>query len=111
MPAVEVSWGELVDKLTILEIKQRRLASPQAVANVKRELAVLSAALNASHAPAELCTLKQRLTAINESLWEIEDRIRAHAMYQGLSAGFAAGELLVSPRTIGTRHLMQTLFS
>ena len=38
MPAVEVSWGELVDKLTILEIKERRLTSPAAVANVEREL-------------------------------------------------------------------------
>jgi Family of unknown function (DUF6165) len=77
MPAVEVSWGELVDKLTILEIKERRLISPAAVANVKRELAVLNEALRALHSPAAFAGLRQDLAAVNESLWEIEDRIRA----------------------------------
>jgi len=77
MPAVEVSWGELVDKLTILEIKQRRLSAPAAVANVKRELAALSKVVDDLQAPAGFAALKQNLSAINESLWEIEDRIRA----------------------------------
>jgi predicted nucleic acid-binding Zn-ribbon protein len=77
MPAVEVSWGELVDKLTILEIKQRRLSAPAAVANVKRELAALAKVVDDLQAPAGFAALKQNLSAINESLWEIEDRIRA----------------------------------
>lgn len=77
MPAVEVSWGELVDKLTILEIKERRLSSPAAVANVRRELAALNQVLHALRPPADFAALKQGLAAINESLWEIEDRIRA----------------------------------
>ena len=77
MPAVEVSWGELVDKLTILEIKQRRLSAPAAVTNVKRELAALSKVVDDLQAPAGFAALKQNLSAINESLWEIEDRIRA----------------------------------
>ncbi len=77
MPAVEVSWGELVDKLTILEIKERRLHAPAAVANVERELAALNEALRTLHPPAEFAGLKQGLAAINESLWDIEDRIRA----------------------------------
>jgi predicted nucleic acid-binding Zn-ribbon protein len=77
MPAVEVSWGELVDKLTILEIKERRLSSSAAVANVRRELADLNKVLHVLRVPAEFAALKQGLAAINESLWEIEDRIRA----------------------------------
>jgi predicted nucleic acid-binding Zn-ribbon protein len=77
MPAVEVSWGELIDKLTILEIKERRLNSPAAVANVRRELAALNEVLRALHPPAEFAGLKQGLAAVNESLWEIEDKIRA----------------------------------
>src|SRR5262245_28111665 len=40
----------------------------------------------------------------------IFDRIRAFALQQGQSAGFPAGELLVSPRMLGTRNLMQVLF-
>jgi len=38
------------------------------------------------------------------------DRIRGFALQQGMAAGLAAGELLVSPRTLGTRNLMQVLF-
>ena len=45
MPTIEVSWGELIDKITILEIKEQRLTSPAAVANVRKELAALVRAL------------------------------------------------------------------
>jgi len=76
-PTVEVSWGELVDKLTILEIKERRLNSPDAVTNVRRELAALNKVLGALRPPDGFAALKQGLTAVNESLWEIEDKIRA----------------------------------
>ena len=76
-PTVEVSWGELVDKLTILEIKERKLSSPDAVANVRRELVALNKVLNGLKRPEGFDALKQGLTAVNESLWVIEDKIRA----------------------------------
>lgn len=76
-PTIEVSWGELVDKLTILEIKERRLTSPDAVANVRRELAALNKVMQGLQAPRELAGLKRDLSAVNDRLWEIEDRIRA----------------------------------
>lgn len=76
-PTVEVSWGELVDKLTILEIKQRKLSSPDAVANVRRELAALNEVLGALKPPSGFDALKDGLVAVNETLWEIEDKIRA----------------------------------
>ncbi|HEU5017193.1 MAG TPA: DUF6165 family protein [Pseudolabrys sp.] len=76
-PTVEVSWGELIDKITILEIKARRLSAPAAVANVRRELAVLDKALHRMQAPPQLAAFKRDLAAINESLWQIEDKIRA----------------------------------
>ena len=76
-PTVEVSWGELVDKLTILEIKERRLSSPAAVENVRRELAALNKVLSALTPPQGFAALKDGLVAINEALWEIEDKIRA----------------------------------
>jgi hypothetical protein len=88
MPAIEVSWGELVDKLTILEIKERRLTSPAAVANVRRELAGLNEALYALRLPDSFAALKQRLAAINESLWEIEDSIRAREAAGAFDAKF-----------------------
>jgi predicted nucleic acid-binding Zn-ribbon protein len=78
MPTVEISWGELIDKITILEIKEQRLTSPAAVANVRKELAALNGAISAlKPAPAELGALKQDLKSINEALWDIENRTRA----------------------------------
>ena len=44
-PIVPVSWGALLDKIAILEIKRMRLRAPQAVANAERELAALSPSL------------------------------------------------------------------
>ena len=78
MPAVAVSWGEVIDKITILEIKEQRLSSPQAVSNVRKELAVLNRAVaELKSPPGALSTLKQSLKAINEKLWGVEDDIRA----------------------------------
>lgn len=78
LPAIEVSWGELVDKITILEIKAQRLTSPQAVENVRRELASLTRVFEQlAPAPAALEGLKRDLKTMNETLWDIENRTRA----------------------------------
>ena len=78
MPTVAVSWGELIDKITILEIKERRLTASEAVANVRKELAALMRAFDQlKAAPAGLQALKQDLKSINEMLWDIENRTRA----------------------------------
>lgn len=76
-PQVPISWGELVDKITILEIKAQRLTSEAALANVGRELSQLAAieAEALARVPA-LAQAKARLRAVNEGLWEIEDDIR-----------------------------------
>ena len=78
MPTVEVSWGELIDKITILEIKEQRLTTPAAVENVRKELAALSRALaELKTAPGALAALKNELKSINSALWDIENRTRA----------------------------------
>ena len=78
IPTVQVSWGELIDKITILEIKEERLKSKEAAANVHRELAVLVKVVNniLSQRP-DLACLKEQLRSVNATLWDIEDRIRA----------------------------------
>ena len=53
-PTVEVSWGELVDKLTILEIKERRLSSPAAVETCGASSRALNKVLSALTAAARL---------------------------------------------------------
>lgn len=76
-PEVPVSWGELIDKITILEIKSVRLSSESARANVKYELNLLMEKAAPGLSAKELLPhLKAKLTSVNERLWEIEDQIR-----------------------------------
>jgi hypothetical protein len=76
-PTIQVSWGELIDKITILEIKEQRLTSPEAVAHVRHELALLRSAARDLDASPRLNRLKHELRSVNEDLWRIEDDIRA----------------------------------
>ena len=76
-PIVPVSWGELLDKITILEIKCLRLRAPTAVANAERELVALGPTLAMLEpAPAGLTELRAALASVNQRLWSIEDQIR-----------------------------------
>lgn len=76
-PRVPLSWGELIDKMTILEIKSERLGDAGALANVKTELARLSEiAAPPLSQHAALAALRDRLRAVNEELWAVEDAIR-----------------------------------
>ena len=76
-PSVPVSWGELIDKITILEIKSERLMSETALQNVRQELAALRHFAGEAVRNPEVAALKADLKRINETLWEIEDDIRA----------------------------------
>jgi hypothetical protein len=88
---VEVSAGELIDKITILEIKAARFSDPAQVANVRRELDALSGARDgALTASTELTELTAELKAVNERLWEIEDDIRACERDQDFGDTFVA---------------------
>jgi post-segregation antitoxin (ccd killing protein) len=74
---IEVSAGELVDKITILEIKAARIGDAAKLANVQTELGLLSRARAGTLPPsAKLDALTAELKAVNEALWEIEDAIR-----------------------------------
>jgi hypothetical protein len=75
-PSVPVSWGELIDKVTILEIKSERLKTEAALKNVLHELAVLRPFADEALRNAEVAALKAELKRINETLWKIEDDIR-----------------------------------
>ena len=73
----EVSPGELIDKLTILVIKSRRLADPAALGNVRIEWETLDAVRrNVLPASAELDMLTLQLQTVNEELWQVEDDLR-----------------------------------
>lgn len=76
LPNTPVSWGELVDKLTILEIKSNKLLNPKALENVNKEKRLLNNVLANIDKSKEFNELMENLTNINLSLWDIEDRIR-----------------------------------
>lgn len=88
MPEVAVSWGELIDKITILEIKAERLSDPAALANVRRELAALAPAVAGLEDDARLMDLRASLAAVNRALWDIEDRIREKEALSDFGADF-----------------------
>jgi hypothetical protein len=75
-PLVPVSWGELLDKITILEIKRERIGRPDARANVVRELQLLSVIGRGAIDRTDLQPLLDRLREVNRGLWDIEDAIR-----------------------------------
>ena len=80
--------GRAAGKITILEIKVARLPTPGARANAQKELGLLreiAAPVLAQGAP-----LAAKLKALNEQLWEIEDRIREHERAGNFDTAFIA---------------------
>jgi len=74
---VPVSFGEVLDKITILEIKSERMSDPDKVANVRVELKLLQDTWAANIDDDDVIRdLHGQLKEINEALWEIEDDIR-----------------------------------
>jgi len=74
---IPISPGELLDKITILEIKSERIESAEKTANVNNELAMLNKVWNeAVTADDEITALRNEMKSINETLWDIEDDIR-----------------------------------
>lgn len=75
---IEVSPGELLDRISILEIKQDRIKAAEQIINIRYELGRLHEAQ--SRYPkfaADIDRLRVRLKSVNETLWDIEDEIRA----------------------------------
>ena len=76
-PQIPISWGELLDKITILQIKLENLISQDALNNVTRELKqlqfIFSQSCPGTIQPKEL---ELELKKINQQLWDIEDKIR-----------------------------------
>jgi hypothetical protein len=71
---IEVPNGEVVDKLTILEIKLEMIKDEQKLVNIRKEYAVLNKA--ASKIMKQEDSLYRQLLKVNKSLWIVEDRIR-----------------------------------
>lgn len=86
---VPVSFGEVLDKITILEIKSERIADPAKLKNVRIELDELSRTWSeAVPEQGAIAELRQQLKTVNESLWVIEDDIRDQEAAQDFGPRF-----------------------
>ena len=86
---VPVSPGEVLDKITILRIKAARITDAAKLANVTRELELLERTWAASpYGAKDVAKDEAALQAVNERLWDIEDRIRDKERASSFDAGF-----------------------
>ncbi len=87
--SIEISAGELVDKITILVIKLERMSDSVKLFNVQREYDMLMEVYrNAIDESDELIVLRDRLKEVNAKLWDIEDEIREFERNQDFGEGF-----------------------
>jgi hypothetical protein len=94
-PLVPVSWGEVLDKITILEIKAELIGDSGARANVTRELRRLEEIASAARVVSGVAPLVVRLKAANQTLWGVEDAIRERE-----AAGDFGSEFIELARTV-----------
>lgn len=88
---IPISPGELIDKITILELKLENITEPAKLANVRREWDMLTAVRDAAVPTSpERDGLTTDLKAVNARLWRIEDDIRDCERRQDFGADFVA---------------------
>ena len=86
---VPISPGELIDKITILEIKSQRMTDAAKLHNVRTELSLLTDTWRASpFAATDIAAEWAALREVNGKLWDIEDRIRDKERAGAFDAGF-----------------------
>ena len=84
-----VSYGELIDKMTILQIKLQEIRDEAKLANVRNELELLEATWeNDAASKVDIADETGRLLAVNKRLWDIEDRIRLKERAQAFDDDF-----------------------
>ena len=84
-----VSYGELIDKMTILQIKLQEIKDDAKLANVRNELELLDATWkNDKASQTDIADETARLLAVNQRLWKIEDDIRMKERAQAFDQAF-----------------------
>ena len=86
---IDVSPGELIDKITILEIKLEHIRDSAKLANVRYEHALLVDTMN-QHivSDSELATLRVQLKAYNEEVWRVEEELRELERHKDFGPAF-----------------------
>jgi hypothetical protein len=87
--SVPVSFGELIDKITILEIKATHIRDAAKLTNVRTELDLLNATWRAHPASStDIAHERASLKTVNQTLWDVEDQIRLKEKAQAFDAEF-----------------------
>lgn len=110
---VEISPGELFDKITILSLKQEKIDDPAKRANVDRDKASLESVAASLQAMDGLEALVGDLKAVNGQLWEIEDLIRDHEADGRFDAAFvelARSVYITNDRRAALKRAIDELF-
>lgn len=90
-PLIPTSWGELLDKITILEIKLLKITEELAQKHIKLELeALCKIQIQLPKTDQKMIDLIKDLSTINQSLWDIEDRLREKERLKEFDADFIA---------------------
>ena len=106
---VPVSFGELLDKIAILQIKSERMTDPAKLANVRNELSALEQTWMAHPAAGgDIAELRADLKAVNERLWVIEDDIRIKEKAQAFDDEFIRLARASTSRTTSARGSRRT---
>ncbi len=88
---ISASWGETIDKISILEIKSARISDPNKLVNIKRELEALNAIVaEAGGLSTEAAIQAAALAMVNAELWDIENSIRHYEKNGDFGADFIA---------------------
>jgi hypothetical protein len=87
---IPVSVGELIDKITILELKLRHISDPAKRGNVAREHAALAAIWEGLERPGGVEDAVEGLRRVNAALWEVEDTLREDEAAGVFGDGFVA---------------------
>lgn len=75
---IEISNGELLDKVSILKIKLFHISDQDKIKNIDKELAILLPLCQEYLQNSSVYTLYQELVEVNNKLWDIEDKLREH---------------------------------
>jgi len=111
---IEISLGELLDKITILEIKSSKIKKDNKLKNVNFELYYLNSYLKTIDIDNDIKNLKNQLYKINKKLWEIEDRIRIHEKNKNFNNEFielARSVYMVNDERAQVKREINTIYS
>jgi hypothetical protein len=76
MVTIPVSVGELIDKLSILQVKKLKITNPERLKYVSEEFELLYSQSEVYFQVNEIKSLYESLTEVNSALWDVEDKLR-----------------------------------